>query len=149
MALTNYKPEFPYKGNQVIISSGRVLVHSKADSVLILGKKAVGVSTTGTFNVDATKGVTIAAPKIELGIGASNGVNGQPVIKGSDMITQLSRLLTQIGQLSDALSNLKSEPEGFAASLPQIVNQAKILSDMTVSIKNVLPGILSTVTYTL
>ena len=34
-----YKPEFPYKGNQVIISSGRVTNHSYDDFIFMFGKK--------------------------------------------------------------------------------------------------------------
>ncbi len=34
-----YVPEFPYKGKQIIISSGRVIVHAKEDSVFLFGKK--------------------------------------------------------------------------------------------------------------
>ena len=39
MAEKQYKPEFPYRGNQIIIDSGRVLLNSKEDSTFILGKK--------------------------------------------------------------------------------------------------------------
>ena len=50
---TSYKPTFPYRGKQIIIDSGRVLLNAKDDSVFILGDKAVGISTNGTFNIDS------------------------------------------------------------------------------------------------
>ena len=149
MALTNYKPAFPYKGNQVIISSGRVVAHSKDDAIFLFGKKAVGISTPGTFNVDATKGVTINAPTIELGIGASGAGNGEPVVKGQSLIAQLNRLLFQIQALSTALADLKSDSEGFSAALPAIVTQAGLMRDTAKSVEEQLPSILSTVTNTL
>lgn len=149
MALTNYKPAFPYKGNQVIISSGRVVAHSKDDAIFLFGKKAVGISTPGTFNVDATKGVTINAPTIELGIGASQEGVGEPVVKGKALITQLTRLIDQIQALSESLQHLRSSRKGFARSLPLVINKAKLLSDAATSVKNQLASILSTVTNTL
>ena len=54
-----FKPEFPYKGNQVIISSGRVLLHAKEDFIFLFGKKGVGISTPNTFNIDATEATQI------------------------------------------------------------------------------------------
>ena len=149
MALTNYKPDFPYKGNQVIISSGRVVIHSKDDAVFLFGKKAVSISTPGTFNVDATKGVTINAPIIELGIGASQEGVGEPVVKGKALITQLTRLIDQVQGLSEALQQLRSSRKGFAKSLPLVINKAKLLNDASTSVKNQLTSILSTVTNTL
>ena len=47
---TAYKPAFPYRGKQIIIDSDRVLLNAKNDSIFILGDKAVGISTNGTFN---------------------------------------------------------------------------------------------------
>lgn len=148
MALTDYKPAFPYSGNQVIISSGRVLLHSRADSVFLFGKKAVSISTPGTLNIDASSGVTINAPVIELGIGASD-VLGEPIVKGKALITQLNRLLSQIENFSEAMTYLASEEEDFAASIPPIISSAKVLSNVSKDVMNKLDSILSTTTFTL
>jgi len=146
MALTDYRPEFPYKGNQVIISSGRVLLHSKSDSIFLFGKKAVSVSTPGTFNVDANQGMTVTAPIIELGNNAME--QGEPVAKAETLIVQLNRLLDGIKDLSDALKELKSEPEGLAAAVVLITNKALLLSDTTTSVRGKLVTIASNVTFT-
>jgi hypothetical protein len=146
MALTAYRPEFPYKGNQVIVSSGRVLLHSKDDSIFLFGKKAVSVSTPGTFNVDANQGMTVTAPIIELGNNAME--QGEPVAKAETLIGQLNRLLDGIKDLSDGLKELKSEPEGFAAAVVLITSKAQLLSDTTTSIRGKLVTIASNVTFT-
>jgi len=62
-----YKPVFPYKGNQLILSSERVTLHAKNDAIFLFGKKAVGLSSTNTINLDASNKVIVAAPVIELG----------------------------------------------------------------------------------
>ena len=65
-----YKPEFPYKGNQVIISSGRVTNHSYDDFIFMFGKKGVSISSPATFTVDATESTSISSGFIELGLRA-------------------------------------------------------------------------------
>ena len=148
MPITPYRPEFPYKGNQVMISSGRVQLHSKDDSIFLFGKRGVGISTNGILGVDAKEGVTLSAPIIELGVEAKNPAYGQPIIKGNDFITQFSRLLQALDGLALALSNLKSETVGIAASVPFIVSQATLLQSLIKSLTIQLPTVLSTTTYT-
>ena len=133
----------------MIISSGRVVAHSKDDAVFLFGKKAVSISTPGTFNVDAMKGVTINAPIIELGIGASQVGVGEPVVKGKALISQLTKLIDQIQALSESLQQLRSSRKGLARSLPLVINKAELLNGECTSVKNQLASILSTVTNTL
>ena len=59
-----YVPEFPYKSKQIIVSSGRVIVHAKSDGVFLFGKKNVGISSGGEIHLDANAEVFIDAPKI-------------------------------------------------------------------------------------
>lgn len=135
MPLTQYKPDFPYKQNQIILSSDRIVLHSKKDSIFLFGQKAVAISTNGTLNVDAKIGMTVAAPVIELGADASIDGIGDPLIKAGDFMTQLSRILTQLELLAGALMILKSESTGFAASVPVITAQARLLKDVTADVK--------------
>ena len=79
MATTQpYKPQFPYKGDQIILSSDRVLLHSKNDSVFLFGKQAVSLSSTKTINLDAIDKVLISTNKIELGNEAE--ALGEPLV---------------------------------------------------------------------
>jgi len=146
MFLTKYKPEFPYKGNQVIISSDRVLLHSKNDSIFLFGKTAVSISTPGTFNIDANQNVIISAPTIQLGLNAQT--TGEPVVKAKALITQLEILLDSLQDLSDALAGLKSERSGLAAVVVKIVKAAEVLTPKITQIKGQLKTIKSTVTFT-
>lgn len=147
MGLTSYRPEFPYKGNQVIISSGRVLLHSKDDSIFLFGKKAVSVSSPGVFTVDAESGVSINAPTIELGLNAS--IAGYRVIRGEDYNQQMERLFLQLKFLAQALGELKSNPQDLAKAVVPVRKNAKVLADVIDSVLGKLDGALSKSTYTL
>lgn len=126
-----YKPEFPYKGDQAIISSGRVTIHSKDDFIFLFGKKGVAISSPQTFTVDANESVNIVSPIIELGLRAKN--EGDPVLLGNKTTFQLGQLLDNIGALADSLSNLSES--NLAGSIPQIIAAAKILADTAPIIK--------------
>lgn len=140
-----YTPQFPYTGNQVIISSGRVLHHSYDDFIFLFGKKGVAISSPNTFTVDANQKTIIASRKIELGYRAETA--GEPVMLGRTTAVQLGRLLDAIQNLSDALNQLKvGEME---VALPLIVQTSNVLSSTAKSVKAQLgTNCLSKTTYT-
>ena len=140
-----YKPEFPYKGNQVIISSGRVTNHSYDDFIFMFGKKGVAISSPATFTVDATESTSISSGFIELGLRAK--LEGEPVLLGRKTAFQLGQLLDNLQALGNSLANISES--GLAASLPEIIASAKILADTAPVIKKQLQGpCLSKTTYT-
>lgn len=140
-----YTPQFPYTGNQVIISSGRVLHHSYDDFIFLFGKKGVAISSPNTFTVDANQRTIIASRKIELGYRAE--VTGEPVMLGRTTAVQLGRLLDAIQNLSDALNKLKVGEMDVA--LPLIVQTSNVLSSTAKSVKTQLgTNCLSKTTYT-
>ena len=120
-----YTPQFPYTGNQAIISSGRVLNHSYDDFVLIFGKKGVALSSPATFTVDAQERTIINSPVIELGYRAER--IGEPILLGTSTAIQLGFLLDAIANLAAALKELN--PEEVESSFPQIVQTAIVLED--------------------
>jgi hypothetical protein len=124
-----YTPQFPYTGNQVIITSGRVTHHSYDDFIFLFGKKGVAISSPSTFTVDANEKTIIASPRIELGFGAQ-----EPVLLGRTTVVQLVRLFEQLKQVSDSLNQLAVGEEDTAGAIAQIVTSTKVLSD---TIKNV------------
>ena len=141
-----YTPKFPYLGNQVIISSGRVVHHSYDDFIFLFGKKGVAISSPATFTVDANERSILASPKIELGYQAEK--NGEPVLLGRSTTVQLGLLLDAIKSVSDALNKLTAEtPE---TAIPGIVQTTTVLSEITTAVKAQLqsPTCLSTNTFT-
>ena len=126
-----YQPQFPYTGNQVIISSGRVVNHSYDDFIFLFGKKGVAISSPATFTVDANEKTTIASPKIELGFNAQR--IGEPVLLGTSTVIQLGFLLDAIGNLSTALTKMNAEQ--LETAIPEIVKQSKVLQGMAARVK--------------
>ena len=126
-----YTPQFPYTGNQAIITSGRVLIHSYDDFIFVLGKKGVAISSPATFTVDANERTIIASPKIELGYQAE--IVGEPIMLGKTTAQQLGRLLDAIEALSNALNGLRIGQVDTA--IPVIVQTSKVLSSTAKSVK--------------
>jgi hypothetical protein len=126
-----YTPQFPYTGNQAIVTSGRVVIHSYDDFIFLFGKKGVAISSPSTFTVDANERTIIASPKIELGYQAEKV--GEPVLLGSTTATQLGRLMDDIQNLSNALQTLQIGAVDTA--IPGIVQTAKVLSGTAQSVK--------------
>lgn len=99
-----FQPQFPFTGDQIILSSERILLHAKNDAVFLFGKQAVSLSSTKTINLDAPEKVLIFTNKIELGNDAE--VLGEPVILGRSMITQLSVLLSNLQSAGEKLGSV-------------------------------------------
>ena len=126
-----FKPEFPYKGNQVIISSGRATVHSKDDFIFLFGKKGVSISSPATFTVDANEKTVIASPLIELGLRAR--LEGDSVMLGNRTATQLGQLIDTLVELANGLVALNES--NLSGAIPKIVASAKILTEVAPIIK--------------
>jgi hypothetical protein len=120
-----YIPQFPYVGNQAIITSGRVTIHSYDDFIFLFGKKGVAISSPNTFTVDANERTIITSRTIELGYRAER--IGEPILLGQSTITQLGFLFKAIENLANALKELDSE--SLESSFPLIVQTAVVLED--------------------
>lgn len=112
--ITPYKPEFPYRGNQIVIDSGRVLLNSKEDSTFIVGKKAVGISSSGTINLDSDGMCIINSPEIRLGLDASH-----PLVYGDELANILNEFCiivneTVIPELKDSVDSNNTKITGVA-----------------------------------
>lgn len=141
---TPYIPQFPYKGEQIILTSGRVIVHSKGDSIFLFGKNAIGLSSPGAVNIDSKIGTTINAPIIELGLQAKP--EGEPVTKANTLAKDLGLLLSKLAATADALSNLSDS--NFAEAVVDVVSKASSLKSTCISISGSLDNIKSQVSYT-
>jgi hypothetical protein len=128
-----YSPQFPYKGNQLILTSDRVMLHSKNDAIFIFGKQAVSLSSPQTINLDASQKVLIDSPKIELGRKAET--DGEPIILGRTFNRQLTQLLDELAAAGTLLAqvsttNLGASMQYISISGTKINQQATILADI-------------------
>jgi hypothetical protein len=132
-----YRPDFPYRGKQIIIDSGRVMLNSKDDATFIVGNKAVSISSGGTINLDSDGKCIINSSAIDLGLEAIH-----PVIHGDTFVTVFTAFLqaldttvcpqladsrdsnnTIIGGANSAGLNLQKAVRSLAAVLPNINSQ--------------------------
>ena len=139
--MADYKPEFPYLGEQIIINSGRVILNSKDDSVFLFSKKAIGFSSAGTINFDTDDSVIVSAPKIYLGLGAE-----EPLVKGTQLTIMLGDILEALRVLAAQLDRTQDSNGVF---LTNIITASDSLSKSVGRIKNRLKDITSKQNYTL
>lgn len=133
---SDYKPAFPYLGNQLILNSDRVLLNSKNDSVLLFGKKAIGLSSNGTLNFDSRLKYIVNSPRIELGLGDTGSV-----ALGEPLIDYLDKLTTGINDLAIELAKLfntgnDSPFQGVNIQANRLVNKIKELNTVKGDLKS-------------
>jgi len=110
--MADYKPEFPYIGEQIIINSGRVTLNSKDDSVFLFGKKAISFSSAGTINFDSDDKFIVNSPQIYLGL---NSV--EPLVKGNQLELILNDLLDSLDSLGNKLLSARDSNGIFLTSI--------------------------------
>ena len=115
----DYKPDFPYLGNQIIINSGRVTLNSKDDSIFLFGKKAIGFSSAGTINFDSDDKFIVNSPEIHLGLDSV-----EPLVKGNQLELILNDILDSLNKLGRRLSTTK---DSNGIYLTNIVTASKSL----------------------
>lgn len=97
-------PKFPFDGDQIILTSDRVMLHSKNDGVFLFGKQMVALSSTKTINLDAEDKILFDCKKIELGHKAET--LGQPVLLGRAFIDNMILLLNSMQEAASLLQTV-------------------------------------------
>jgi hypothetical protein len=100
---------------QVILSSDRIILNAKSDSVLISGQKSVGLSSNGSINAEANQ-VYIDSKDIKLGSKDAT----QPVLKGDDTVEMIKRIASELLNISTALKTAQIYPGGAPAPDPVV-----------------------------
>ena len=139
--MAEYKPEFPYLGEQIIINSGRVILNSKDDSVFLFSKKAIGFSSAGTINFDADESIIVNTPNIYLGLGAT-----EPLVKGTQLTIMLDDILDALRVLSAQLSGTQ---DSNGVGITNIITASDSLAKSVGRIKSRIKDITSKQNYTL
>ena len=89
-----------YIGNQVILSSDRLIFNAKTDSILLYSDKAIGFSTNGSFHFDISSEegsqFIVNSPKIYLGLTFDNKLPEQSAVLGDELIESLDEILDMI-----------------------------------------------------
>jgi hypothetical protein len=123
---TEQIPLYPisYNSPQIILNSGRLLLNSTEDSILLSSQKVISISANEDIGISTRKNVTLTGDLIKLG-----GINaGESLLLGDSFIKQFKVLLETINLLCDALiaePALKGTSPAAASQLKTIINLIK------------------------
>lgn len=102
----NFVPIRQYNGNQVILTSDRLIFNTKSDNIFFTAKKDIVLSSGGDIHVnvgpsgDSSNQFILNSPKIKLGM---NGL--QPVPKGDNLNNMLTQLMSSLNNLATNLAS--------------------------------------------
>lgn len=108
----SYKSEAPekinkYKKPQIILNSGRLVLNSYEDNVLITAKKTINLNSINSFNVD-TKTIILQSNKLYLG----NKNATEPLLLGNKTVNLLTELFQNLTTFMTICSTLVSTIPG-------------------------------------
>jgi hypothetical protein len=129
-----------YKGNQVLLSSGRIYLNASTDHILLSSPLSIGLSGD-TINIDSTNTTIIEANKIELGKNAQ-----EPVLLGNRTTALLEDILNQLLSLSIDLQAAISLPTG--GPIVQLQKAGVDMASKVSTLKGQLAGLKSKKTFT-
>jgi len=130
----------------VILSSDRILLHSKKDAVIIAGKRAVSLCSTETINLDAKEKIILDSDIVELGHEAQ--ALGESVVLGNSLVFQLELFTGALKEIGVQLGRVGENKQNIAASITVIKNQGLQLEAAAVQLEDSLRTLLSKNTFT-
>ena len=124
-----YIPKFPQSYNlpQVILNSGRLLLNSTTDSILLSSKKVISLSAIEDIGLSSRGNISLSSKGIRLGGSEAN----ESLIMGDSFIAQFNVLLDSLSLLCEALTTepaLKSTPL-IAVGLSNTIKAVKNVSN--------------------
>ena len=123
-----------FNSPQIILKSGRIILNSSEDDILLNSKNKIALSSENEIGISSVKNVNIDANNIKIGSRFAN----QPIILGQDFMDQFGQLLITLKNLTSVLEGLQDWPGGSA------VPNATV-SPMASAAKNVIEEILNLV----
>ena len=112
-----------YKGNQIILNSGRLVFNSKEEDILITSKESLTI-TSKDVNIDGEDYISLDAKKIYLGSNAMIADTQQgtpePAVLGHQLDDFLSDLLNELDRLANTFKTITPSnltPKMVSASL--------------------------------
>ena len=122
-----------FKGDQVIVDSGRIVLHSRNDSLFLNSKQSILLGGN-TVNIDSTSYLSTDAPQIYLGKSAK-----EPAVLGNQNEKLLKRLFNLLQTIASTFNSIKdptSVVPALAVLAPIIDEEAKRMTSTLESIKS-------------
>jgi hypothetical protein len=126
---SEYSPIFPQSYNlpQIVLNSGRLLLNSTTDSILLSSKKVIALSAIEDIGLSSRGNISLSTKGVRLGGSEAN----ESLIMGDSFIFQFNKLLDSLSLLCEALTTepaLKSTPL-IATGLNNTINAIKNVSN--------------------
>jgi hypothetical protein len=125
-----------YAGKQVILNSGRLVLNSSTDHILLSSAKSIGLNALDSVNIDTKKTVIVSEP-VDSGGGIFLGSKDakEPILKGDETIKLLDNLVVQLSNLATALIAIRPDAgPGVAIAAQQF--RTYILTEIRPKLEN-------------
>lgn len=125
---TSYKSEAPiipnkYSGNQLILSSGRLVFNSTKDHILFSSKKSINLNAVTSVNIDAPETI-IQSNNVYLGSKDAT----QPVLLGNTTIQLLNQLITNLNSFMNVCTSVVGTAPGTPIAPLQVAASQMIIT---------------------
>jgi hypothetical protein len=110
--LQKFKVQKPdtYSDPQLVLSSDRIVLNAKGESIIGTGAKSINLSSTNVA-VEATDTFLLDGSKVYLGLNSTTYPD-EPVILGKTFLNDFQQLLSRLDTLASRLQNFTALPEG-------------------------------------
>ena len=133
-----------YSGQpQIVLNSGRLVLNSTLDHILLSSKTSINLNSVNNVNVD-TNNFVVQSAKVYLG--DSEDSLTQPVVLGDDLVSLLTDILTDLNTLTRTLQNQVGVPVGTPLAPTSLA--AQLIADKIPSYKRRVSQLLSNTTRT-
>jgi hypothetical protein len=131
-----------YKGNQLIINSGRLYFNAKEEGAFISATEGIGLNAK-IVGIDADDYIGLDAKKIYLGTDALK--EKEPVLKGQTSIDWMDDHLSQFETLVKGMATMPPAPP---AAIAKMIATANAVLPVIPQLRNLLKQLLSKKVYT-
>lgn len=131
-----------YKGNQIILNSGRIFLNSKEEGILLSALDGIGLNAK-QIGIDGEDYVGLDAKKLYLGTKAFD--ENEPVLKGQIATDWLDDFMSQFETLVNGIATAPPAPPAFVA---KVIATAAAILPMIPTLKGLLVQLHSKKVYT-
>jgi hypothetical protein len=111
-----------YSQNQIILNSGRILLNSSKDHILLSSVKSIGLSSINSVNIDTNVFIVSAQKNY---IGSPNAT--EPLLLGEKTTTLLKELVSNLSQFMEVCGQLTYGEKGTPISPLNLISQEIVL----------------------
>ncbi len=99
-----------FKGNQVLLNSGRIFFNAKTDDIQLSSVSSIGLNTGGSVNIDAEQYICLDGPRILLGEKARTASEStrEPVLLGNQTERLLQTLFNMLRSMAKDMAGAKT-----------------------------------------